>query len=177
MNDEYVKEAVGRLIRVDSQNRAAVLLDVVRQADEETGRDLLAHWFNNCDALAPWTDGLRAEFERVGFVTDADEDDDPLELPATVYRGSWEDDDHDTALSWTLDQKVAKSFCLGLVSLRSRIILGMYREGVDAYVWQGTCTEAYGYLLGRSEHEVIAKTVIDVFPIGKLVTGKEAEEA
>jgi hypothetical protein len=126
---------------------------------------MLAEWFNLCDALAPWRDDLREQFERVGFVTDTD---DALVLPATVYRAAWEDDDVENALSWTLDLAIAELFCKGLTSPRAWF-LGIKRDDVEAYIWQATCLEAFGYLDSREEQEVIAKTLTNITPIAKLV--------
>lgn len=149
-----------------SESRAGVLVEAVRETPHKpTARKLLADWFNVCDALAPWRDALREQFERVGFVTDAD---DPLNLPATVYRAAWPDDVLDRALSWTLDREIAEMFARQLISPRGWF-LGLKRDDCDPHIYQGVVTEAFGYLTSRGESEVIAKTVIAIEPIAVLV--------
>jgi hypothetical protein len=150
----------------DSQNRAAVLVKALEQTkSKKAARELLNHWFNLCDALAPWKDQLRAQFDRVGWVTDADEE---VDYPVTIYRAGWADDDVEGALSWTTDLEVAKRFAQGLYGLRSRLILGTYREDVEAMIWQATCWDAYAYFDGRSEKEVVPKLLTDIEPILEL---------
>jgi hypothetical protein len=159
--------ANARLSLVGSEHRAGVLVDELRRTPSKpSARKMMREWFNICDALAPWRDELRGEFERIGFVTDTKE---PLELPVTVYRAAWEDDDVEHALSWTLDREIAERFCKGLVSPRAWF-LGIKRDDVDAYIYEGTCVEAFGYLTSRGEAEVIARTVENIRPIAQLVT-------
>jgi hypothetical protein len=156
----------------DSQNRAERLVEACRAVSDDEARHLLTEWFNICDALEPWRDELREQFERVGYVTD-----DPaivLDLPVKVYRGAWEDDDAWLALSWTKSRAIAERFARGLTGMRSRFVLGTYREGVTPYIFEADCTEAYGYLTGRDEHEVIAKALVNVRPIAALVPAGEA---
>lgn len=154
-----------RLALVGSENRAAVLAEIANEASPAYGRKLLAEWFNMCDALAPWTAELRSAFERCGYVTDTDE---RLELPVVVYRAAWEDDDTASALSWTTDLEFAKRFCKGLTSMRARF-LGIYRDDVDAFIYEANCTRAYGYLTSRGESEVIAAEVEDIHAVAQLV--------
>lgn len=154
----------------DSQNRAAVLveaLDHCTEADERTS--LLAEWFNSCDALAPQREQLRAHLEQTTFFTDEEGAASVPNFPVTVYRGAWDDDETDLALSWTTDLTFAERFARGLVGARARLILGMYREEGTPTIYRGTCVEAYGYLNSRGEHEVIAKKVRAVRPISQLV--------
>lgn len=159
-------EVERRLALVGSEDRAAVLVEALQTTEsKKTKRKLLREWFNLCDALAPWRHELREQFELAGFVTDNHI---RPKAPVLVYRAAWEDDDVETSLSWTTDRAIAERFCMGLVSPRARF-LGIYRDDVEAYIWQGICTEMLGYLMGRDESEVIAKTVIDIQPIATLV--------
>lgn len=162
-----------QLVMAGSEIRAPVLAQALRATrGKKAKRQLLADWFNVCEALAPAREELRVQMELAGFFTDHDGA--PPELPVTVYRAAWEDDEAELALSWTTDLAVAERFCKGLVSLRA-MFLGIYRDDVDAYVWRATCTEMYGYLTGRDEHEVIAKTLEDVEPIASLITERRGD--
>jgi len=165
-----VAEAEQHLALVGSENRAAVLVDELRATPHKpSARKLLREWFNVCDALAPYRHDLREQFERVGFVTDTTES---LVLPATVYRAAWPDDASSEALSWTLDREIAEMFARLLVSPRAWF-LGIKRDDCDPHIFQGFCTEAYGYLTSRGESEVIAKTVEAIQPIA-ILTSKES---
>lgn len=160
-----VADKDARLALVGSEHRAAVLAEVVRDTPHRpTARRLLRDWFNVCDALAPWADELRTEFERLGYVTDTHE---RLTLPCIVYRAAWPDDDAARALSWTTERDDAERFARILVGPRAWF-LGIKRDDVDPHIFRGICTEAYGYLTSRDEHEVIAKTVREVEPIAVL---------
>jgi hypothetical protein len=141
----------------------AVLQETPDPADK---RELLAGWLNVCEAMAPVREELRAQMELAGFFTD-DEDGTPPKLPVTVYRAAWEDDEAELALSWTTERSVAEFFCRHHTSLRA-MFLGLYRDDVDMYILEATCTEMYGWITGRSESEVIAKTLTDVEPIAAL---------
>lgn len=162
------------LIMVGSEDRAPVLVEALQATPDPAGKqELLRDWFNSCEAIAPVREELRAELELSGFFTDAEDDRECPQPPFVVYRAAWEDDEAELALSWTTDHKVAERFCKGLVSLRA-MFLGIYREDVDAYVWRGVCHAMYGYLTGRGESEVIAKTISGVHAISVLVReGKE----
>lgn len=149
----------------DSENRAAALVEACRAADDEAARTMLAEWFNSCDALAPWADDLREQFDRVGYVTD-----DPaqtLDLPCWVYRAAWEDDDPARALSWTTSREVADRFARYLTGPRAWY-LGMRRDDVEPWIWRARCHEARAYIVGRDEHEVIPKTLTGIEPIARL---------
>lgn len=157
------------LMMADSQNRAPVLVAALNATRGKKARaDLLRDWFNCCDALAPERHDLRRHFHEVGWVTDSD---DVPEFPATVYRAAWEDDDVDTALSWTTDRAVAERFAHGLGSIRAKF-LGIYRDDVTPYIWQATCESAYAYFNGREEHEVVPEILTDVEPIAMLVAAE-----
>jgi len=161
-----------RLGLVGSEARARVLVDELRRTPSKpSARRLLREWFNLCDALEPWSDDLREQFERVGFVTDAK---DRLELPATVWRAAWSDNDVARALSWTADVDTAERFARYLTSHRAWW-LGIKRDDAEPWIWKGECTEAYGYLTSRNEDEVIAKTVVNIIPVAalRLVSHKE----
>ena len=151
---------------VGSEHRAPVLVHVLRGVSPEVGNILLRDWFSICEAIGEYRHDLREEFVRCGFVTDTEE---KLDLPATIYRAGWADDDPETGLSWTLDLDFAKKFCKGLTSIRAQF-LGYYRHDSEAYIWQGRCDEALGFLQTREESEVIPAKVYDVEPILKLVT-------
>jgi hypothetical protein len=155
-----------RLMMADSQNRAPVLVAALDAARGKKAKaDLLREWFNCCDALAHERHTLRIFFAQVGWVTDSDE---VPEFPVTVYRAGWEDDDVDTALSWTTDKEVAERFARGLSSMRAQF-LGIYREGVVPYIWQATCESAFAYFNSRDEKEVVPEILSDVEPIAMLV--------
>lgn len=155
------------IVLADSQNRAAVLVRALQATPDSAGkRELLSSWFNNCDAIRDSLPNLRAEFEAAGEVTDSDW---RVDLPAVVYRGAYHDDDSANALSWTTRRETAEFFARALVGLRSRLVLGMYREDATPTIFQGVCTDAFGFLNGRGEHEIVASRVIDVHPIAELV--------
>jgi hypothetical protein len=161
-----------KLALVGSERRAPLLVDILQTTESKVSkRQLLRDWFSSCDALAPWRHDLAEQFDIAGYVTDAKKSEQPA-LPVTVYRGAWEDDDVETALSWTTDLERAEWFARYLTSVRA-MFLGIHRTDVSPVVFQGTCTEAYGYLTGRGEHEVVAKTVEDIEAISMLVAQKE----
>jgi hypothetical protein len=162
MNDAVTE----KLIRVGSEARAEVLAREAAELPAKEAAELLADWFNVCDALAPARFDLRRQFERCEFVGDYAA---APELPVTVYRAAWDDDDAATALSWTTDREVAERFCRGLTGLRA-MFLGIWRDDATPTIFEGLCTEAYGYLTSRDEHEVIAKTVVGIRPIAELIT-------
>lgn len=156
----------------DSQHRAAFLVEALDATPDRLGKqELLAHWFSICDALLPQREALRAHLEQTNFFTDED----GAKLmpdafqPVTVYRGAWHDDEVWSALSWTTDRAVAERFARGLTGIRSRLILGMYREDATPTIFRGYARDAYAFFNGRSEHEVVAKRVIDIEPIAELV--------
>lgn len=165
-----------RLNMADSQTRAAALVEICQGETVENARALLAHWFNICDAVRPWLPALREQFERCAPVTD-----DPvrmrkeLKLPCVVYRGAWHDDDTAAALSWTLDREDAEKFCR-IISGPRGWFLGMKRDDARATVFRGVCVEAYGYLTGRDESEVIAARVEEIEPISALMSAEQAAE-
>lgn len=159
-----------RLTMVPSERRAEVLVEAVRASSKRQGRELLRDWFYLCDALAPWRHELREQFERVGYVSDTAA---RPTMPATVYRAAWEDDATEEALSWTLDRAVAERFCRYLTGIRAKLVLGIYRDDVDAMIFQGTALGALGYITGRQEAELIPTKVVDIHPIAKLVTVEE----
>lgn len=162
-----LKEANHRLALVGSENRAAVLVDVLRSTPSKVSkRKLAAEWFNVCEAIAPWVEDLRDEFEGIGFITDAKKSEIP-DLPVTVYRAAYADDDIENALSWTTSKETAEFFARHHTSLRARF-LGLYRDDAEMRIFEGTATEAYGYLTGRGEAEVIAKTVEGIEAIAAL---------
>jgi len=167
-----LEEANRRLGFADSQHRAAVLVhELQRTPSKPSARKMLREWFNLCDALAPYVDDLREQFKRVGYVTD-----DPktkLTFPVTVYRGAWDDDEAERALSWTLDRSVAEKFCRMMTGLRWTLVFGISRPDHDPVVWQATCWDALGYFNDREEREVIPSVLTDVQPIARLVTVKE----
>lgn len=157
----------------DSHNRAAVLVEALDHCASKTERTaLLREWFNSCDAIGGQSGPLREHFQRAGFVTDiaADDTETPqLLLPTTVYRAQWgKDKPPVTALSWTLRREVAESFARYLTGPRAWY-LGIRREDDEPWIWQARCTEAFGWITGRGEAEVIAKTLVDLLPISKLV--------
>lgn len=155
-----------RLALTGSESRAGVLAEICLEASPKYARELLAHWFNLCDALAPSHEPLRAACERAGYFSDTAE---RPPMPCTVYRAAWEDDDIEGALSWTLDYAAAEKFCKYLTSPRAWW-LGMKREDATAMIFRGTCTRAYGYLTSRDEAEVIAARVERIVPIAHLVS-------
>jgi hypothetical protein len=156
-----------RLVMADSQNRAGVLVAALRDTPDPAEKaKLLAGNFNICDALAPWRDELREQMELSDFFTDAD-DGETIKVPKFpryVYRGAWEDDEAELALSWTTSQKQAEWFASYLTSIRAAF-LGIRREGVTPVVFRARCHEAFGYLNGRGEQEVVAKRLTSVTPI------------
>lgn len=156
------------LMMAGSESRGPVLVEALRAtAEPEEKRKLLVDWLNVCEAYAPVRDDLRVQMELAGFFTD-DKGGAPPVPPLTVYRGSWEDDEAELALSWTTNKDQAEFFARALFSFRA-MFLGTYREGVDAYIWKATCHEMYGYLSGRGEREVLAKRLTDVEPVAALV--------
>lgn len=162
-----VPEMERALALVGSEDSAAVLVDALQTTEsKKTKRKLLSEWFNCCDALGSHRHELREQFLLAGFVTDTAAA--PPETPVHVYRAAWEDDDIYTALSWTTERSVAERFCRGLTSPRA-MFLGIYRQDVEAYVWQATCVQMLGYLEGRGEYEVIAGEVDNAEPIAVLV--------
>ncbi len=163
-----------RLSLVGSEDRAAVLLEIVRECDPEHGRALLAHWFNICDALQPWAVELRAEFRRVGFVTDDETVTQPFQR-FTVWRGAWHDDPEETALSWTRKRETAEFFCRYLTGPRAWF-LGIRREDSIPCVWKATCVEALGIITGREEDEVIVGRLERREIVSGLMTSEQAEE-
>ena len=151
-----------------SENRVPVLIEALQAtADEEGKRKLLVEWLNLCEAYAPWREELREQMELAGFFTD-DEEGAPPVVPVTVFRAAWEDDEAERALSWTTSRAVAEFFCRHHTSLRA-MFLGIYRDDVDIYIWRATCHEMYGWITGRGESEVVAKTLTDVEPISVAV--------
>jgi hypothetical protein len=130
-----------RLMRVGSELRAKLLLDACEDSGVKTARALLADWFNTCDAIAPYAEGLRAQFERVGYVTD-----NPaaiLPLPVTIYRAQWGGDPEPAeALSWTASRETAQWFADYLTSPRAQF-LGIVRDDA-ACIWQATVRRAGG---------------------------------
>lgn len=155
------------IVLADSQNRAAVLVRALQATiDPAEKRELLSSWFNNCDAIGAHGPALREQFALAGTVVDSDWS---VDLPVVVYRGAYHDDDSANALSWTTRQTTAEFFARALVGLRSRLVLGMYREDATPTIFQGVCTDAFGFLNGRGEHEIVASRVIDVHPIAELV--------
>ena len=155
------------LMMVGSESRTPVLIGALAATEsKEAKQKLLADWLNMCEAQSPFREELREQLELAGFFTD-DEEGAPPETPVTVYRAAWEDDEAERALSWTTERSVAEFFCRHHTSFRA-MFLGIYRDDVDMVIWQGTCHEMYGWLTGRSESEVIAKTLSDVEPIALL---------
>lgn len=155
----------------DSQHRGGVLLAALEaEPDDDKAREMLASWFNACDALKPWAKGLRDQFARVGFVTD-DPDVPPPTMPVKVYRGAWDDDDPETALSWTTRREVAEAFCRGLVGMRAKIVFGIDRPDNTPTIYQGLCVYALGWITGRGEAEIVAgrHSVQMVQPIAQLL--------
>jgi hypothetical protein len=153
-----------RLIIVGSENRAPVLVRECQQASVDEARELLRDWWTVCDAAGSSTEGLREQFARVGFVSDTEKE---LELPAVVYRAGWHDDDAEQALSWTLEFSKAEWWARYLTSVRAWFV-GIRREDATPTIYQGVCTHAYGYFIGRDEAEVIAAKVLDVHVIATL---------
>jgi len=155
------------LLFADSQHRAGVLVSALRDTPDPAEKaKLLSDNFNICDALSPWRDQLREEMEKSDFFTDA-EDGETIKVPkfpCYVYRGAWEDDEAELALSWTTSLKRAKWFAGYLTGMRAAF-LGIRREGVEPVVFRARCHEAYGYLTGRGENEVVAKRLTAVKPI------------
>ena len=156
------------LALVGSENRMPVLIAALQATAEEEGkRELLAEWINMCEAYAPWREPLREQMELAGFFTDDEDGASPL-LPIIVYRAAREDDEAERALSWTTKRSVAEFFCRHHTSFRA-MFLGLYRADVDIYIWQATCHEMYGWIVGRGESEVLAKTLTDVEQIAVAV--------
>jgi hypothetical protein len=154
-----------------SEERAAVLVEALAHADgPETRADLFREWFNMCDALAPQREQLRAYLEETPFFTDEEGAKAVPDFPVVVYRGAWHDDDAEHALSWTTDRSFAEKFARGLVGMRARYVLGIYRADATPTIFRAVAIEAYGFLNGRGEHEVIAKTLRAVEPISELVS-------
>ena len=155
------------IVLADSQNRAAVLVRALEATPDAAGKaEMLASWFNICDAIGNNLGALREQFELADPVSD---DEWRVDLPVVVYRGAYHDDDSVNALSWTTERSTAEFFARALVGLRSRIVLGMYRDDATPTIFQAVCTDAYGFLNGRGEHEILAKRVVDVHPIAELV--------
>jgi len=162
-------DADRRLTMCDSHFRGAQLLrELQDEPDDIVAADLLAEWWNMCDAFKPSAAGLREQLLRVGFVTDHPEVPPPA-LPVTVYRGAWDDDDPATALSWTLSREIAERFAHGLVGMRAKLIFGIDRPDNDPMIWQATCTEMLGWITGRGEQEVIVGKISDAAPIAQLL--------
>lgn len=154
----------------DSQTRGPALVTALSQVPDKTGKTaLLRDWFSSCDALAPVREQLRAHLEDTDFFTDESGDGNVPDFPVVVYRGAWDDDDAEHALSWTTDRAFAERFCRGLTGMRARLVLGIYREDATPTIFRAVCTEAYGFLNDRAEHEVIAKTLRSVEPVSQLV--------
>lgn len=163
----------GLLSLAGSEHRAAVLVEALGAlptADERA--KMMSEWFNLCDALAPHREQLRAYLDEMPFFTDEEGAESVPQFPVVVYRGAWADDDAENALSWTLDRAFAEKFARGLVGLRARLVLGMYREDSAPTIFRATAVEAYGYLNSRAEREVIAKKLRSVEPIAELVPGR-----
>jgi hypothetical protein len=156
---------------VDSQERAHVLLRALRAVDDdERARTLLADWFNVVDAFGDTTEDFRAQFERLGFVTD-DEDGKMPDLPVTVYRAQWGSDPvPERALSWTARRDVAERFARYLTGPRAQFVLGIYREDDEPWIWEATAHEAYGWFIDRDEEEIIPKRLTGLRPISKLIS-------
>lgn len=174
MTESEFTDADKRLAMTDSHFRGpALLVELQNEPDDVLAADLLAEWWNMCDAFKPSAAGLREQLLRVGFVTD-DSDVPPPDLPVTVYRGAWDDDDPATALSWTLSREIAENFAHGLVGMRAKLIYGIDRPDNDPVIWQATCTSMLGWITGRGEQEVIVGEVSDVMPIAHLIRRREA---
>ena len=155
------------LMMAGSESRTPVLVAALSATPgKEEKRKLLAHWLNMCEAQSPFREELREQLELAGFFSD-DEEGAPPVVPVTVFRAAWEDDEAERALSWTTSRAVAEFFCRHHTSLRA-MFLGIYRDDVDIYIWRATCHEMYGWITGRGESEVIAKTVTDVEAIASL---------
>lgn len=154
----------------DSHHRAAVLVEALGHCTSKAARThLLREWFNACDALAPQREQLRAHLGQTDFFTDEAGAATPLQLPVTVYRGAWHDDEVEAALSWTTDLTFAERFCCSLVGPRARYVLGIYREDATPTVFRATCLEAYAFLNSRGESEVVAKRLTAIEAISELV--------
>lgn len=163
-----------RLMMAGSERRAPVLVDVLRETEsDDEARELLRDWFNMSEAISPWTAELREQFERVGYVTD--DEDFELELPVTVYRAAYEDDDVESALSWTTSLETAHFFARHHTSIRAAF-LGLYRDDVDMVIWRDTMHEAHAYFNGRGEHEVVPRRITDIEAIQKLARAEEVSE-
>lgn len=174
MTESEFTDADKTLAMTDSHYRGAQLLwQLQHEPDDIVAADLLAEWWNMCDAFKPQAAGLREQLLRVGFVTD-DPEVPPPDLPVTVYRGAWDDDDPATALSWTLSREIAENFAHGLVGMRAKLIYGIDRPDNDPVIWQATCTSMLGWITGRGEQEVIVGEVSDVTAIAKLIRRREA---
>lgn len=159
------------LMFADSQHRAGVLVAALQDTPDPAEKaKLLADNFNICDALLPWREELREEMEQSDFFIDGE----PFEytvpkFPRYVYRGAWEDDEAELALSWTTSKKRAEWFASYLTGMRAAFLGIRRREGVSPVVFRARCHEAYGYLNGRGEQEVVAKRLTAVTPILKAV--------
>jgi hypothetical protein len=166
MNDPHTEA----LCQAGSENRAAVLIACLDECTTiEAKRALLADWFNVCEANAPYRHELREHFAAAGWLTDEAGRDEPPDFPCTVYRAAWEDDDVETALSWTTSKETAEFFARHLVSLRAQF-LGIYREDVDPWIWEATCESAFAYFNDRGEFEVVPEILSDIRPIAVLQT-------
>lgn len=164
-----MEEANSRLARCDSQHRAEVLVELLNNADDKEAGQLLLEWFNLCDALSPWVDGLRDHFERVGYVSN-----EPgiLNTPLTIYRAAWEDDVPEKALSWTLDYEFAEKFGKGLFGARSQF-LGLYRPDSEAVIWKAEATEIYAYITSRNESEIVPRTIVNIEEFARIKRRKK----
>lgn len=162
------------LMMADSGQRGGVLLDIVRQVDADEGRALLAHWFNMCDAIKPWADGLLAEIRRCAPIIDSDRL--VPAAPLVVYRGAWHDDDPSDAISWSLKQETAEQFCR-IISGPRGWFLGVRRDDAMAVVWRAICVQPLGFITGRGEEEILSGGLLgEPTIISGLMTPEQAAE-
>lgn len=162
----YDQQWTDALVMAGSERRAPVLVRALQATPDPEGKQaLLRDWFSVCEAIGAERIPLRREFERAGFTTDAP--DEVPDFPVMIYRAAWEDDDPETALSWTTDLAFAERFCKGLLSIRA-MFLGYYRVDVDAFIWAGICKKPLAFFNGRGESEVIPARVLEVQAIAKL---------
>lgn len=160
------------LAMAGSETRGGVLVAALKATpDPIDKRQLLAEWFSVCESLRPYLDELREQARLAGYFTDSP-DEPEITAPVVVYRGAWEDDDTERAISWTLKRETAEFFCR-MISGPRGAFLGMHRADAEPHVFRGLATEVLGYLNGREEHEVIVGAIRNVEAISALRTVKK----
>lgn len=163
-------EAMTRMARADSQDRAAVLLSVADDLSDADLKYVMQEWWTSTEAWGGTE--MRHEIllllHRVGYITDTRRKPKlDRSLPGMgvvcVYRGNIGEDPTE-GFCWTTSEKTAEFFGRAAFSPRGAFLglgrdrpWGEMKPGAVAMVWKGYVyrQDILGYFVGRSEEEVI----------------------